>query len=30
MELNLRIMPLKRLKRDKSDALAVPDASNVT
>jgi putative transposase len=26
--LNLRIKPLKRLKRDKPDALAVPDAPN--
>ena len=29
-ELNLRIKPRKRLKRDKPDALAVPDAPNVT
>jgi putative transposase len=28
LELNLRIKPLKRLKRDKPDALAVPDAPN--
>ena len=26
LELNLRIKPRKRLKRDKPDALAVPDA----
>ena len=30
LELNLRIKPRKRLKRDKPDALAVPDAPNVT
>ena len=30
MELNLRIKPRKRLKRDKPDALAVPDAPNMT
>ncbi len=30
LELNLRIRPKKRLKRDKSDALAVPDAPNHT
>jgi putative transposase len=30
LELNLRIKPRKRLKRDKSDALAVPEAPNVT
>jgi hypothetical protein len=30
LELNLRIKPSKRLKRDKPDALAVPDAPNVT
>ena len=29
-ELNLRIRPRKRLKRDKPDALAVPDARNMT
>jgi len=29
-DLNLRIKPRKRLKRDKPDALAVPDAPNVT
>mgnify|MGYP000110801220 FL=1 len=29
-ELNLRIKPRKRLKRDKPDALAVPDAPNMT
>ncbi len=29
-ELNLRIKPRKRLKRDKPDSLAVPDAPNVT
>ena len=28
LELNLRIKPRKRLKRDKPDALAVPDAPN--
>jgi putative transposase len=28
LELNLRIKPRKRLKRDKPDELAVPDASN--
>jgi putative transposase len=28
LELNLRIEPLKRLKRDEPDALAVPDAPN--
>jgi putative transposase len=28
LELNLRIKPLKRLKRDEPDALAVPDAPN--
>jgi putative transposase len=30
LELNLRIRPRKRLKRDKPDALAVPDAPNHT
>jgi len=30
LELNLRIKPRKRLKRDKPDALAVPDAPNMT
>ncbi len=30
LELNLRIKPRKRLKRDKPEALAVPDAPNVT
>ena len=30
LKLNLRIKPRKRLKRDKPDALAVPDAPNVT
>jgi putative transposase len=30
LELNLRIKPRKRLKRDKPDVLAVPDAPNVT
>lgn len=30
LELNLRIKPRKRLKRDKPDALAVPDAPNHT
>ena len=30
LELNRRIKPRKRLKRDKPDALAVPDAPNVT
>jgi putative transposase len=30
LELNLRIKPRRRLKRDKPDALAVPAASNVT
>ena len=30
MELNLRIKPRKRLKRGKPDALAVPDAPNLT
>ncbi len=30
LELNLRIKPRKRLKRYKPDALAVPDAPNVT
>lgn len=30
LELNLRIKPRKRLKRDKSDALAVPEAPNMT
>ena len=30
LELNLRIKPRKRLKRDKPDALAVPDAPNLT
>ena len=29
LELNLRIRPRKRLKRDKPDALAVPEAINV-
>ena len=29
-ELNLRIKPRKRLKRDKPDALAVPEARNMT
>ena len=28
-ELNLRIKPSKRLKRDRPDALAVPDAPNM-
>ncbi len=28
--MNLRIKPRKRLKRDKPDALAVPDAPNMT
>lgn len=30
LELNLRIKPCKRLKREKPDVLAVPDAPNVT
>ena len=30
MELNLRIRPRKRLKRDKPEALAVPEALNLT
>jgi len=30
LDLNLRITPRKRLKRDKPDALAVPDAPNIT
>ena len=30
LELNLRIKPRKRLKREKPDVLAVPDALNVT
>ena len=30
LELNLRIKPRKRLKRDKPDALAVPEAPNMT
>jgi putative transposase len=30
LELNLRIKPRKRLKRDKPDVLAVPNAPNVT
>ena len=30
MELNLRIKPRTRLKREKPDVLAVPDAANVT
>jgi len=30
LELNLRIKPKKRLKRDKPDALAVPDGPNHT
>ena len=30
LELNLRIKPRNRLKRDKPDVLAVPDAPNVT
>ena len=30
LELNLRIKPRKRLKRDKPDALVVPDAPNMT
>jgi len=30
LELNLRIKPRRRLKRDKPDALAVPDAQNIT
>jgi putative transposase len=30
LKLNLRIKPRKRLKRDKPDALAVPEAPNVT
>ena len=30
LELNLRIKPRKRLKRDKPDALAVPEAPNIT
>ena len=30
LELNLRIKPRKRLKRDKPDTLAVPDAPNIT
>ena len=30
LELNLRIKPRKRLKRDKPDALAVPEAPDVT
>ncbi len=30
LELNLRIKPRKRLKREKPDALAVPEAPNMT
>ena len=30
LELNLRIKPRKRLKRDKPDVLAVPEAPNIT
>ena len=30
LELNLRIKPRKRLKRDKPDALAVPEVPNHT
>ena len=30
LELNMRIKPRKRLKRDKPDALAVPEAPNIT
>ena len=30
MELNLRIKPRKRMKRDKPDALAAPEAPNMT
>ena len=30
LELNLRIKPRKRLKRDNPDALAVPEAPNLT
>lgn len=30
LELNLRVKPRKRLKRDKPEALAVPDAPNMT
>jgi len=30
LELKLRIKPRKRLKRDKPDALAAPDAPNMT
>lgn len=30
LELNLRIKPCKRLKRDKPDALVVPEAPNLT
>jgi putative transposase len=30
LELNLRIRPRKRLKRDKPDARTVPEASNMT
>ena len=30
LELNLRIKPRKRLKRDKPDALTVPEAPNMT
>ena len=30
LELNLRIKPRKRLERDKPDALAVPEAPNIT
>ncbi len=30
LELNLRIKPRKRLKRDKPDALAVPEVPNIT
>lgn len=30
LELNLRIKPRKRLKRDKPDVLAVPEAPNMT
>ena len=30
LELNWRIKPRKRLKRDKPDALAVPEAPNMT
>ena len=30
LELNLRIKPRKRLKRDKPEVLAVPEAPNIT